>query len=158
MSTSARPPHIIASVSSASAVMRPKPDQATFGDCTTTLGDWTGGRKFDERNSVTVDVGSGTLSSSTRTALIQDRSVNACAIGVDGRWEIIQFRTATLQSAGVYKLTGPHPEFRAFLRQLKHEARWIIPGMKKKPNAKDGRDVRIDLDGRRFVAIARPRA
>ena len=59
---------------------------------------------------------------------------------------------------GIYKLTGPHPQFRALLRQLKHEARWLIPGLKGKPNAKDGRDVRLELDDRRFVAVARPRA
>ena len=83
---------------------------------------------------------------------------------VDRRWLLMWLASFLLAlgvlaaAYGVYKLTGPHPEFRAFLRQLKHEARWIIPGMKRKPNAKDGREVRIDLDGRRFVAIAPPRA
>jgi Putative phage tail protein len=80
--------------------------QSVFGICTTTLGNWTGGRVFDEMSSVTVYVGSGTLASSTRDAMLADQSVNACAIGIDGRWEMCQFRTATLVSAGLYTLSG----------------------------------------------------
>src|SRR5436190_908049 len=82
---------------------------------------------------------------------------------IDRRWLLTWLASFSLSlgllagAYGVYKLTGPHPEFRALLRQLKHEARWLIPGLKGKPNAKDGRDVRIDLD-RRFVAVARQRA
>ena len=77
-------------------------ESAVFGTCTTTLGDWTGGRVFDEQNSVTVNVGDGTLASSTRTAILNSLSTNAMLIGS----EIIQFKTATLVSAGVYTLTG----------------------------------------------------
>lgn len=82
------------------------PTQSVFGVCNTTLPDWTGPRVFDEVSSLTVNVGDGTLSSSTRAALLGDQSINACAIGVDGRWELCQFRTATLVSPGVYTLTG----------------------------------------------------
>lgn len=82
------------------------PTQSVFGVCTTTLPDWTGPRVFDEVSALTVDVDDGTLSSSTRAAMLADQSVNACAIGVDGRWELCQFRTATLVSPGVYTLTG----------------------------------------------------
>jgi len=82
------------------------PTQSVLGVCTTTLPDWTGPRVFDEVSSLTVDVDDGTLSSSTRAAMLADQSVNACAIGVDGRWELCQFRTATLVSPGVYTLTG----------------------------------------------------
>ena len=82
------------------------PTESVFGTCTTTMPDWTGPRVFDEASSLTVDVGDGTLSSSTRDAMLLDESVNACAIGVDGRWELCQFRTATLVSPGVYTLTG----------------------------------------------------
>lgn len=81
-------------------------DAAIFGACTTTLGDWTGYRQFDERNSVTVNIGTDTLSSSTRDDILNDQTINACAVGVDGRWELLQFRTATLLGTGVYKLTG----------------------------------------------------
>lgn len=77
-------------------------ESAVFGFCTTTLGDWTGPRLFDEFNSVTVDVGNGTLESSTRDAILGSQAVNAMLIGS----ELIQFRTATLVSAGVYTLTG----------------------------------------------------
>ena len=83
---------------------------------------------------------------------------------IDRRWMLTWLASFFLSlgilagAYGIYKLTGPHPQFRAFLRQLKHEARWLIPGLKGKPNAKDGSDVRIELDRRRFVAVARPRA
>jgi hypothetical protein len=81
--------------------------QCVFGTCSTTLGDWTGGRVFDERSRLTVNVGtSGTLASTTRAAMVNDQTINSAAVGVDGRWEIVQFRTATLISAGVYKLSG----------------------------------------------------
>jgi len=82
------------------------PSQSIIGKCLTILGRWTGPAVFDESNSVTVDVGSGTLSSSTRVAMLNDQSINACFIGSDGAWEFCQFRTATMSSAGVYKLTG----------------------------------------------------
>jgi len=32
----------------------------------------------------------------------------------------------------VYRLTGPYPQVTAFIRQLKHHSRWLIPGMKGK--------------------------
>jgi hypothetical protein len=40
----------------------------------------------------------------------------------------------------LYRLTGPHPQVTALVRQLKHEARWLIPGLKRKPNA-SGADI-----------------
>lgn len=77
-------------------------ESAVFGFCTTTLGDWTGPRVFDEINSVTVDVGEGTLESTTRAAILSSLETNAMLIGN----ELIQFRTATLSAPGVYVLTG----------------------------------------------------
>jgi hypothetical protein len=74
---------------------------AVFGTTTTALGDWTGPRVFDEINTVTVNVGDGTLTSSTRDAVINDHSVNAMMIGS----EFVQFITATLSSPGVYVLS-----------------------------------------------------
>lgn len=76
--------------------------RATFGTCTTTLGDWTGGNRFDETNTLTVNVGSGTLSSSTRSAMLNDLTINVMVVGS----ELIRFRTATLVSSGVYTLSG----------------------------------------------------
>jgi hypothetical protein len=77
-------------------------ESAVFGVCTTVLGDWSGGRAFDEGNSVTVDVGDGTLATTTRAALLDSLAVNTMLIGD----EILQFRTATLVSAGIYTLAG----------------------------------------------------
>jgi len=37
----------------------------------------------------------------------------------------------------VYRFTGPHPQVTALIRQMKHQARWLIPGLKGRPNAKD---------------------
>lgn len=76
-------------------------ESAVFGTCTTTLGNYTG-VGFDEVTSVTVNVGDGELSSSTRDAMLADGGVNAILIGS----EVIRFRTATLSSPGVYVLTG----------------------------------------------------
>jgi hypothetical protein len=92
-------------------------EQAVFGMTTTGLQAWTGGYVWDEISSVTVDVGDGTLSSSTQDAMQADRTINAAAISIvttvdesdnslQTAWEIIRFRTATLVSPGVYTLTG----------------------------------------------------
>ena len=58
-------------------------------------------------------------------------------------------------TSGVYKATGPHPQVTALIRQLKHEARWLIPGLKGKPNARDG-DVRLETDHLRHAAVDLP--
>jgi hypothetical protein len=75
-------------------------EQAVFGTSSTVLGDWAGPRIIDEVNSVTVNVGDGTLASSTRDLVLGNRTVNAALIGD----EIVQFITATLVSDGVYTL------------------------------------------------------
>ncbi|MDH5340985.1 MAG: phage tail protein, partial [Rubrivivax sp.] len=77
-------------------------ERAVAGVATTVLGDWTGGRVFDETNSLTIALTYGTLSSSTRSAMFLDTSVNALAVGD----EIIRFRTATLVSGSTYTVTG----------------------------------------------------
>lgn len=76
-------------------------DSAVIGSATTMLGDWDGPRVFDEFNSVTVDIGDGTLTSSTRDAVLANKLTNTMLVGD----EIIQFVTATLVSTGVYTLT-----------------------------------------------------
>jgi len=76
-------------------------EPAIFGRCTTTLGDWTGSRMFDELNTVTVNVWPGTLTSNTRDNVLGDQSINAMAVGN----ELIQFLDATLVSEGVYRLS-----------------------------------------------------
>jgi len=77
-------------------------ESAVFGWCTTTLGDWTRGRMFDETNTVTVNVGLGSLASDTRDNVLHDLAVNAMLVGS----EMIQFRTATITAPGVYVLSG----------------------------------------------------
>lgn len=78
-------------------------ESAVLGECTTTLGDYTGPRLFDRKNSVTVDLGAdGVLESTTRNSLLSSAAVNAMLIGD----EIVQFLTAELVSAGVYTLKG----------------------------------------------------
>ena len=79
---------------------------AVFGSVTAVVGSFPATNLWDDGSSITVDVGDGTLTTSTRAALLADRSVNAFAVGVDGRWCLGQFRTATLVSAGIYTLTG----------------------------------------------------
>lgn len=73
--------------------------KTTIGVTTTALGDFAGGT-FDELNSVTVDVGDGTLSSYTRDAALAG-STPAYLVGS----EIVIACTATLVSPGVYTLT-----------------------------------------------------
>ena len=74
--------------------------EGVFGVATTTLGAGTVG-VFDEASSVTVSVWYGELSSTTRDAMLQS-GVNMMLIGS----EVIQFRTATLVTTGIYTLTG----------------------------------------------------
>jgi len=36
----------------------------------------------------------------------------------------------------LYRVTGPHPQVAALVRGAKHHVRWLIPGLKRRPNAK----------------------
>jgi hypothetical protein len=56
----------------------------------------------------------------------------------------------------IYKATGPHPQMTLFLRQIRHEVRWLIPGLKKKPNARP-EDVRIEPHRRHATAAPHAR-
>lgn len=76
-------------------------ERAILGVTTTTLAAFTG-VGFDERNTVTVRLSYGTLSSSTRAGLLADASINNMMIGA----ELVRFRTATFVSDGVYTLSG----------------------------------------------------
>lgn len=73
---------------------------ATVGASTTALGDFAGGNVIDEHSTVRVQMMSGTLSSVTEAQLLAGG--NTAYLGS----EVIQFRTATLVSAGVYDLGG----------------------------------------------------
>lgn len=75
--------------------------QAVIGSATSVLANWTGGNVWDDVSTVTVQV-DGELSSATSAAVIARRDVNAALIGD----ELVQYRAATLVSAGVYTLSG----------------------------------------------------
>lgn len=109
-------------------------DRAVAGTATTVLADWPGGNVFDELSTVTVNVGAGVLASATRDAIINDRSTNAMLIGS----EVVQFRDATLVSAGVYTLTG-------FLRG-RRGTEWAMG-----THAAGERVVRLSMTGLRHV-------
>lgn len=74
-------------------------NSAVIGQAQTALGNWTGGNVFDEKNVLRVKV-TGTLESKTRLQVLN--GANVAMVGD----ELIQFRTATLVSTGVYDLTG----------------------------------------------------
>lgn len=59
---------------------------------------------WDEVNTLTVTLGAGTLESRTTVAVLN--GANAAFVGAPGRWELIQFRTATLVAPGQYDLSG----------------------------------------------------
>jgi hypothetical protein len=61
---------------------------------------------FDEINTVNVMLGSVNWSLSNATALQVMAGTNLCALGVHGRWELIGFKTATVQGDGSYILSG----------------------------------------------------
>src|SRR4029077_3248578 len=65
-----------------------------------------GGDIFDEGSTVTVviGVGGGTLSSATEFAVLG--GANAAALGIHGRWEILQFKNADLIATDTYLLSG----------------------------------------------------
>lgn len=79
---------------------------ATFGTVTAVTGTLHAGSLFNEDGSLTVNVPGGTLTSSTRAALLANRATNAFAVGINGRLVGGQFRTATPVSADVYTLSG----------------------------------------------------
>jgi hypothetical protein len=81
--------------------------ESVIGVAAAALPTFAGGYVWDDYSTVTVTLGEGqTLSSATEDAMQADSTLNAAALGVHGRWEIIRFRTATLVTAGVYTLSG----------------------------------------------------
>jgi hypothetical protein len=82
--------------------------RATAGECDSELPAFSGwGWDNSSILTVTLDDGSGgTLSSATKAAIEANRYLNLAAVGVHGRWEVIQFATATLLTGSTYELTG----------------------------------------------------
>lgn len=79
-------------------------NEAAMGFLETAPGAW-GSNVVDETNLLTVNVDRFTLSSVTRDVMLQGAS-NIAAIGANGRWEIIAFRTASSLGSGRYTLSG----------------------------------------------------
>lgn len=79
--------------------------EATIGYATDVL-DTANPNLWDRGNSVNISMVNGTLTSSTEAAIDADPTVNMAAIGADGRWEIVNFTTATLEADGTYGLSG----------------------------------------------------
>lgn len=87
--------------------------RAIAGACDSALPSFSGwGWDNSSTLTVTLDDGSGgTLSSATKVAVEASRALNLAAVGVHGRWELVQFATATLLTGSTYMLSG-------FLRNL----------------------------------------
>jgi hypothetical protein len=113
-------------------------ERAILGVTTTTLGNFTG-IGFDERNTVTVSLSYGTLSSSTRAGLLADASINNIMIGA----ELVRFRAATFVSDGIYTLSG-------LLRGQKG-TEWAMAG-----HTSSDVVVLIQTAGMRYVSIDLP--
>jgi hypothetical protein len=79
-------------------------DKVVWGYSTDALGD-ANPNLWDRGNSVNV-LGYGELTSCTEADIDADPTLNMAAVGVNGRWEIINFTTATLEGDGSYTLSG----------------------------------------------------
>jgi hypothetical protein len=77
---------------------------STLGTTLDALPDWTGGNVFDEASRVRVTMVNGTLSSTTRDGVLAGN--NGIAISGTLGWEVLQYRTATLETDGSYTLSG----------------------------------------------------
>ncbi len=77
---------------------------AVIGFAEGALGNFLQGGR-DEKNTLIVNVGGDDLSSTTRD-LLYTSTINAAAIGVNGRWEIIQFLRASSLGSGRFLLSG----------------------------------------------------
>lgn len=78
-------------------------DAGTLGTATTALADGQS-TVWDFANTVTVQLLNGTLESASEAAVLN--GANAAAFGTHGRWEIIQWQTATLVDTNTYTLSG----------------------------------------------------
>jgi hypothetical protein len=78
---------------------------AIIGVASGVLGDFGGGNIFDETNTITVTLQSGgTLTSYTELQVLNGAGL--CVLGAPGRWEILQYKVATLVGPSTYRLSG----------------------------------------------------
>ncbi len=113
-------------------------ESAVMGETTTALGDWTGPFVVDERNTVTVTVAHGELSSATRDAILLDGTLNAILVGD----EVIQYITATPVS------TSPNVYTLSRLLRGRRGTEWAMTG-----HAAGERVVLLRTQGLRRVAV-----
>jgi hypothetical protein len=106
---------------------------SVFGQATTVLGNFYSGNIFDEINTVRVSV-NGSLSSATWDEVLN--GANGILIGD----EILQFRTATLVSTGIYDLTG--------LLRGRRGTEWAMG-----THLINERAVLLDVDKLHFIAL-----
>lgn len=78
--------------------------ECAMGHAEDALADFTLGF-LDELHTVTVQLFSGALASTTYDRVVNNTD-NYCALGAPGRWELLQFRTATSLGGGRYTLSG----------------------------------------------------
>lgn len=78
---------------------------AIIGAASGVLGDFSGGNIFDEINTITVALQSGgALTSYTELQVLNGAGL--CVLGAPGRWEILQYKVATLVGPKTYRLSG----------------------------------------------------
>ena len=75
---------------------------ATYGFATDVLADGVT-PAWDDTNTVNIGLATGQLTSEAELSVLN--GANAAAFGAHGRWEIIQFQTATLEGDGTYTLS-----------------------------------------------------
>lgn len=78
---------------------------ASMGTAAGALPDFGGGNTFDESGTVSVVMRAGmTLTSATELQVVN--GANMAVLGAPGRWEVIQFKNATLTGTNTYLLSG----------------------------------------------------
>lgn len=94
-------------------------DRATWGYAEDILGDVSSPWVWDRGNVLTVQIKSGSLTSVTEAEINRDPSINQYLCGIEGRWEIGNFTTATHLGSGRYEVSG--------LRRGRRGTEWAIP-------------------------------
>jgi hypothetical protein len=67
---------------------------------------WTNPNVWDRGTTITVTLQTGDLTGCSEAAANANPLLNLAAIGRDGRWELVQFTTATLVTGRTYTLSG----------------------------------------------------
>jgi hypothetical protein len=79
--------------------------KAVWGYCLDALPEPSSPWVWDRASSIQVNV-KGTLTSATEAEILADNSINQALIGAEGRWEIVNFTTATLLGDEIWEISG----------------------------------------------------